>query len=275
MTSIQDIFETLNFRDEEVKTYLSLLEVGSCSGGDLAKKIGMPRPTVYGYLERLIEGGLASQSVRRGIKIFTAEPADKLRLLYKRKIEDLRNREKALDDLIPALERKSGMHLMRPRVQFFEGRSGMETALQDNLSYKDLEMLAFWSIRAAIEATSEDFFWYLNKERIKNNMSLRGIWPPEQAVEVRRYPFMGVGPEFKREIRVAPSGIESSMGYWIYANKVLFSSSKAESFCFIIESAELVQMMSNQHNVIWNISTPIAPSREDMQPFLDDLYARD
>lgn len=272
---IQDMFETLGIKEEESKTYMSLLEKGACTAGELSKFMGSPRPSVYGYLERLCNIGLVTQSMRRGVKMFVPEPADKIRVLYKRKIEDLKAREKTLDTIIPTLEKKAGLSLMRPRMQFFEGRDGMETALQDHLSHTGLEMLAFWSIRAAIEATSEDFWWYLNKERIKKDMSLKGIWPPEQAVEVKRYPFMGVGPEFKREIRVAPAGIESSMGYWIYANKVFFASSRAESFCFIIESSELVQMMSNQHQVIWNLSSPIAPKKSDMKPFLDDLYSDD
>ena len=275
MIDIQEIFETLGFKEEEVKTYLSLLDVGSSSGGDLAKKIGMPRPTVYGYLERLVSGGLITQSLRRGVKIFTAEPGEKIRQLYRRKIEDLRKKEKALDSVIPELEKRAGMSLMRPRIQFFEGRHGLETALQDHLQHSGLVMLAFWSIRAAIEATSEDFFWYINKQRIKNDMHLRGIWPCDQTVDVKTFPFMGVGPEFKREIRVAPEGVESEMGYWVYANKVLFASSQAESFSFIIESAELVKMMSVQHKVIWDLSAPIAPKTEDMKPFLDDLYSED
>ncbi len=272
---IQDIFETLGFKEEEVKVYLCLLDMGASSGGDLAKKVGMPRPTVYGYLDRLVTGGLVTQSLQKGVKIFVPEPAERIRILYKRKIEDLRSKERALDILIPELEKRTGMSLMRPKMQFYEGRDGMEAALQDHLAYSGAEMLAFWSIRSAIEATSEEFFWYINKERIKRGMYLKGIWPPEQSVDVKRYPFMGVGAEFKREIRIAPEGIQSSMGYWIYANKVLFASSSAESFCFIIESAELVEMMSNQHKVIWDLSEPITPSEADMKPFLDDLYEDD
>ncbi len=268
---IQEIFETLGFRREEIKAYLSLLDVGASSGGDLAKKMGVPRASVYGYLDRLVAGGLVTQTMVRGIKIFTPEPAERIRLLYKRKIEDLRNREKALDNIIPELEKRAGMNLMRPQMQFFEGRDGIENALQDHLSHSGVHMLAFWSIKAAIEATSEEFFWYLNKERIKRDIYISAIWPPKQSVDVKRFPFMGVGAEFKREIRVAPEGTDSSMGYWIYANKVLFTSSRAECFSFIIESAELYEMMSNQHRIIWDLSKPINPSDEDMKPFLDDL----
>lgn len=275
MIDIQDIFETLGFKEDEVKTYLSLLDAGASSGGDLAKKMGIPRPTVYGYLDRLVAGGLVTQSIRRGVKIFVPEPGERIRLLYKRKIEDLRSKEKALDNLIPELEKRAGMSFMRPRIQIFEGRDGLESALQDTLNYSDIKKLAFWSIKAAIAATSEEFFWYMNKERIKRDIYVEAIWPQDQAVDIRGHSYMGVGPEMKREIRIAPEGIQSSMGYWVYANKVLFASSSAESFCFIIESAELVEMMSNQHKVIWDLSVPITPSAEDMKPFLDDLYSDD
>ncbi len=272
---LQEIFETLGFKEEEIKTYLSLLDAGPSSGGDLAKKMGMPRPTIYGYLDKLVAGGLVVQALRKSVKIYAAEPGEQLRKLYRRKIDDLRSKEKALDNIIPDLEKRAGLSFMRPRFQIFEGRDGMETALQDHLSYENMEMLAFWSIKAAIEATSEEFFWYMNKERIKKNMFLKGIWPVQQSVDVKRYPFMGVGPEFKREIRIAPQGVHASMGYWIYANKVLFSSSSKESVCFIVESAELVEMMSSQHKVIWDMSEPIHPKPQDMKPFLDDLYADD
>ncbi|MEM7651009.1 MAG: hypothetical protein AAF204_02860, partial [Pseudomonadota bacterium] len=189
--------------------------------------------------------------------------------------EDLRQKEKALDVVIPELEKRAGMNFMRPRIQFFDGRDGMETALQDFLLHENVHIYSFWSIKAAIEATSEDFFWYINKERLKKNIYIDAIWPRNQIIDVKRYPALGVGEEFKREIRIAPEGVESSMGYWAYANKVLFCTSSAESFSYIIESAELYEMIVNQHKVIWDLSAPITPAEQDMKPFLDDYYADD
>ncbi|HBR69392.1 MAG TPA: hypothetical protein DEA55_08470 [Rhodospirillaceae bacterium] len=275
MASIQKIFETLGFSDEEVKTYLLLLELGPISGGEMSKKMGLPRPTVYGYLEKLVSGGLASTATRRSAKIFVPAPTETLRLLYKRKIEDLRSLERSLDDVLPQMEKRMGMKLMRPRIQFYEGRDGMEAAIQDNLNYPNSKRLAFWSVKAAIGATSEEFFWYHNKERIRRNIQVEAIWPSNQTVDTRRYPFMGIGPAFKREGRIAPKGMEASMGFWIYANKVLFASSRAESFCFIIESQELVETMTRLHKMVWENSTPVATKPSDAKAFLDDLYAED
>ncbi len=268
---INDVFKTLGLREEETKVYLLLLEYGPKTVGTLAKTTGVKRPTLYVYLERLVTNGLVSQSLQRGVKIFTPEPAKKIYQLYERKISDLKKQQKSLDNIIPELEKLSGMSLLRPKMHFFEGQDGMELALQDHLSYPGFKISAFWSIKAALELTSPDFFHYLNIERIQKNMYHEVIWPANQKVDVKKYPFLGVGSEFKREIRVAPKDIEASMGYWIYSNKVLFMSSRAESYSFIIESSELVEMMLAQHRGIWGMSKPITPSKEDMKPFLDDL----
>ena len=268
---IQDIFQALNLKEEETKTYLTLLESGTSAAGELAKKMGIPRPTLYGYLEKLCEAGLAAHGMKRNVKMFVAEPPDKIKRLYSRKIDDLRKRERQLDELIPDLEKRYGMRMMRPKIQFYEGVDEIMTMLEDHLSFEGLTMYAFWAIRSVLETVGEDFFNYMNKERIKKDSYLRGIWPHNQQVSVKRYPFMGVGDDYKRELRVAPPGVECSMGYWIYSNRSLFMSSSAESFGFIIESDEMAQTMITQHQVIWDLSEVLKVERSDMKPFLDEL----
>jgi sugar-specific transcriptional regulator TrmB len=269
---IEEIFDTFGFKEEEVKTYLSLLDSGPRTAGDLAKITGVSRPTLYGYLERLTTAGLVTQGMRRGVKIFAPEPAEKIRLLYKRKIEELRSREKMLDRMIPELNKRSGAHLLRPRMQFFEGRGGIESALEDLLTVAPGTMtLSFWPIRATMGATSEEFFRYHNIERIRRNIHVNAIWPRSQGADLKRYPFLGWGPEFKRELRYAPLGIEFTMGYWVYGHKVLFISSRAESYGFIMESAELAQTMAVQHDVVWKMSEPVPFDSRYAKPFLDEL----
>lgn len=61
------------------------------------------------------------------------------------------------------------------------------------------------------------------------------------------------------------------MGYWIYGNKVAFISSRKESFGFIIESAELVEMLRTQFEVLWKTSKPIKVDPKDTNLFLQEL----
>ncbi len=269
---MQEIFDTLGFKEEEVKVYLALLKNGSASASDIAKKVARPRPTVYTYLESLIQGGLVSKSLRNGVKIFVPEPTERLRFLYDRKIEDLKHKKKRLETVIPELEKHIGLNLARPRLQFFEGRHEVENAHMDMLSYSNMEVRVFWSHQAALNAISEEFFWYYNKERIKKNLFVKGIWSPTQIINTKRYPFMSVGKEMKREVRIAPETLSFSMSCRIYANKVLYFSSNIEQFCFILESAEFSETIASQHETIWDISTPHEATKiSESKPFLDDL----
>lgn len=268
---IEAVLEAIGLKDEECKVYMALLSSGSITAGNLAKSLGMARPSVYGYLEKLCSCGVARQGLQRGVKIFTPEPPEKLSLLFKRQIADLQAKQKMLDVLIPELSKRAGLGMLRPRIQIFEGNEGAEAALDDILTYRDIHTYTLWPIRSSFSAASEEYFRYHNTERIRRRIYISGIWPRRQAVELRRYPFMGSGPEFFRELRLAPPEIDLTLGYWIYGNKTLFMSSEAESFGFIIESAELVQTLKTQHDLLWKLSIPLPVDPKDVSVFLREL----
>ncbi|MCD8562733.1 MAG: helix-turn-helix domain-containing protein, partial [Alphaproteobacteria bacterium] len=98
---LQDIFDTLGFKEEESKTYLALIDSGPQTAGELSKITGQPRPTLYGYLEHLVREGLVMQSVKGGVKVFASEPPAKIRTLYRRRIMEMRKKEQSLDQILP------------------------------------------------------------------------------------------------------------------------------------------------------------------------------
>ena len=89
--------------------------------------------------------------------------------------------------------------------------------------------------------------------------------------DIKKHPYLGVGEEFKREIRVAPREVSFSMGYWMYGNKAAFISSRKESWGFIIESAEFTEMLRTQFEVLWKLSKPIQADKRDAEIFLREL----
>jgi sugar-specific transcriptional regulator TrmB len=271
MTKIEDILQGLGVKEEAARGYVTLLDMGGGTAGDLARKMGMPRPTLYGYLDQLVSVGLATQGLRLGVKVYVPEPVRKVKLLLQKQVEEIRAREKAFDKILPQIESKASGRYLRPRFQAFEGREALESCMENILKYPNLKTLTLWPIKAAIEATSADFFHYFNKERIRRNIYVDAIWPKKHAVEMKRYPFMGGGEMFRREIRMAPEDIDFTTGCWIYANKVMFISSRMESSAYIIESEDLVKSMSSYHAFIWARSTPIMTNAKDVKAFLDEI----
>lgn len=75
---ITSTLKKLGLRDDEIKTFIALAETGEQTAGTLAKKAGVSRPSVYGFLKKMRELGLVSESQRNGTKTFLAAPEEKL-----------------------------------------------------------------------------------------------------------------------------------------------------------------------------------------------------
>ncbi len=261
--------EKLGLRDEEIKMFLFLLEHGGLTAGELAKKTGLPRPSLYGFARKLEDVGLIVESLKNGVKTFIPVSQEAIQSIFDDRIKDLERDKIKIKMMFTELNAQAIQ--VAPKFQLFEGAEGVKHVLRDMLLYRDIETKAYWPIKATIGLLGEEFFRKLNAERIKRHIYTRGIWPQSQRVDLKTHTYMGVGDGFFREIRIAPEDIHFSMGYWIYESKVAFVSSKKESFGFIIESREFVEMLSSQFEVIWNVSKTLDPEPDHTNEFLKTI----
>lgn len=271
MAAISSVFETLGLSELEASVYSALLRHGPTSAGNLSKKVGIPRTTLYGMLTRLSEHGVIAEALDGKLKVFIAEQPEKITVILTRKLEAIEVARKNFREIIPALKRNSSPVGLRPRLEALEGSDGLQSVLKDMLLYYDLETFALWPITNMLEVLTPEFFRFLNKERIRNNLYTRAIWPYTHGIQFSKHPYLGVGEGFKREIRIAPREIEFPMGYWSYGTKTAFISSQRESFGFVIESAELVLTLRAQFDILWRISTPLVVDKRDTELFLKEL----
>jgi sugar-specific transcriptional regulator TrmB len=268
---LTEILTGLDVNQEEAQIYGLLLESGPLQAGKLANRLGCPRSSLYGVLARLQDRGLVSQSVRQGIKVFAAKDPATVLLLFQNRIEELKSAQTAYKQLLPTLLARSSSSLIAPRFQVYEGGEGLKSVLQDMLLYSDISTAALWPIKSMVDILTPQFFRYLNKERIRNRLFTRAIWPANQIVSMSEHPYLGSGPEFYREIRIAPANIKFSMGYWIYADKVAFLASRRESFGFILQSREFVELQTAQFDVLWELSSPLQTDAAASEAFLDEI----
>lgn len=263
------ILQKIGLRDDEVKAFIFMIENGQQTAGMLAKRTGLSRPSLYGFLKKLKEKGLVIESQRNGVKTFQACTKEKIKSLLDTEIQDFTKGKSDIEKIFEQVGK--GNLTSNPKFQFFEGREGVRHVLKDLLLYRDITTKAYWPIKSMITLLSEDFFYQLNKERIRRHIYTQGIWPENQKVDMRTHPYMGVGNEFFREIRIAPKDIDFTMGYWIYEGKVAFISSQKECFGFIIESKEFANMMSSQFDAIWKQSKSVSVPDAHTRKFLNEI----
>ena len=263
------IFAKFGLGNKEVEIYLTLLEAGASTVGELSKKVDIPRTTLYSLLDSLAVLGLVVQGERDGTKLWHAEPPTRVSELIDSRMNTWQETKEKFAGILTHLESRHVTDIVSPHFTYFEGREGVKNVLRDMLRYREIVTQAFWPIRDMIEILGEDFFNELNVRRIRQKLYTQAIWPKAKVVDIKRNIFLGVGKEFYREIREAPKGIECSMGYWAYHNKVAFVSSRQESFGFIVESAEFRQLLKTQFEVLWQMSEPIEVPVSETGRFLD------
>ena len=255
---LENVFAKFGLEAIHTRIYLNLLESGPISAGNLTKRLNLPRSSLYGFLDDLRGRGLVTQSERYAVKIWQAAPPEKMNQLVDEQMNGLENIKTTLAGILPDIIKRQKTDFINPKFSYFEGSEEIRHMLKDLLLHRDIATEAFWPYKDMAEIINEDFIRENNHiQRIKRNIYIRVIWPENKTVDIDKYPFLGVGKKFLKEIRIAPPQVDCSMGYWAYANKVMFISSKVESFGFIVESVELRQLLKTQFDIIWNLSRPV------------------
>ncbi|MEZ4104455.1 MAG: helix-turn-helix domain-containing protein [Candidatus Paceibacterota bacterium] len=266
-----NLLQNLGISPEENKLYINMLSSGSVTAGDLAKQTGLPRPSVYTMLARLITKGLVTESRKDGKKFFVPIHPDKIVNLFEEKKKELELSENEFKKSLTDIRSLLSDYYVSPKLEVFDTKESLERVLKDMLLYKNIETEALWPIQTMVDTLSPRFFDLHNRERIKRNISVRAIWPENQVINFKKHPYLGSGEDFNREIRIAPGNIDFSMGYWIYGKKIAFLSSRQESFGFIIESAELAKTLRSQFDIVWKQSRAVKMKQGDVEKFVRSL----
>jgi len=253
-TSIKKLLSLFNLKDIEMDIFEKILESGSVSATELARATNITRTSVYDYLARLKDRGLVTQTLKGGLRKYNVEPPEKIQIILAEQEKSLALAQEAIADL-KSVYGKSQARL-RPYLQLFEGREELQQMMKDLLLYQNITVCAYWPILDIIKLLTPQFVEEFHKERVKRNIILKTIWSQTQTPSLKQYPFLKIGSQDKREVRLAPKGVDFSLGYTLYENKVRFISSSRESFGFLITSNEFAQMMRGQFNVIWASSKP-------------------
>ncbi len=151
----KDIIRTtladFGLNEKEIALYLLLLQLGPSVASTLAPRAGLPRSTAQFTCQQLTKRGLLKMVQKANVYLFTAEPPEKLTLLLRRQQEDLEEKEQQLGRIIGELKAMQNPYSVLPKVQFYEGKDGIEELYDKILemkspidSFKDKgEMYAF------------------------------------------------------------------------------------------------------------------------------------
>ena len=245
MDELTENLKKFGLSEKEAKVYLASLELGDSTATDIAIKSSLPRTLVYDILERLIEQGLISYSIKNNKKYFLAvHPKELLNIL--------REKETTISSVMPELEeiyKKEGTK--RPKVEIYEGKEGMKTVMNDILRSELKEFLAYGSSRSSYKVIPS-FMNDWHKKRIKQKVVMKIIYNNTKQAKSMVKNFKSTLDYTK--YKFMPIELESPTATIIYGDKVILQSWTKEPFAVMIKSKEMAENQRRYFEELWKIA---------------------
>lgn len=234
----------LNLDDNEIKVFLSCLKLGSAKVNDIAKRAELIRTTTYGVLKSLTEKGLISTIIKDNINCFQAIDPKQL-------VDILEEKKKRISDIIPQLVELKKTVLTEHKVEFFEGKNGLKTVINDLTKVPNQEIKIFGSYANFIKFSKPFSLQYFRKRKEKNINVKAIVSYTKKNIEAKK--------KEKGELRetrfIQKKELNSSC--YIYRNKLAFVSFEEDNLRgIIIQDKELVKLQTILFNNFWEQATP-------------------
>lgn len=226
---------------KKADVYLAVLELGSGTVIEIARKSEIKRTTVYDILMELEKSGLIYQTTKVNKRLFVAEDPEKL----KKKLEE---KERVLSEMLPQLRSLYNIKGIKPKIKFYEGKEGLRQVYADTLNYGG-EILAFAS-EDVVKVLGMDWANDYLAKRVKKEIRVRIILPKTEMIE------RDFNPLDQKQLRasklVSAKKYPFSIEINIYGHQKIALMSSREEMGIIIEGAEIYNTLKLIFELLWD-----------------------
>lgn len=240
---IEENLKEFGLTEKESNVYLALLKLGTALVQDISKKAGTYRTYTYEILKSLKEKGLVSYVIKSGKQYFEVAEPEKL-------LNILKEKERKIKRILPELKQVYKSSIEKPKVEFYEGKEGLKTIL-DDLTREKKEILVYGSTKKQLGLLDFYFPNYI-KRRVKDRIKIKVISEKSrEALKIHKK-----DKEELREMRFLPPEIEFPTSTNIYGNKVAIISLEKDIVGVIIEDKNIADTQRDVFNLLWGITKP-------------------
>ncbi len=242
--------EQLGLTSGEARVYLALLKLKNSTVGPIVKESAVANSKIYDVLERLIEKGLVSFTIKEKTKHFQALPPKRLNDFLTNKEKEIEESKSVLKSIMPQLENLSEKNT-EESVQIFKGKKGILTAYEiilDSLKNNE-EMKYFFSNKKEDTKALEDFYITYPQFKFKiedyyktKKITWKGIGPTEGSINPR-WKFM----------KIKTTKLPVPGNYDITKNYVFIISWENVPTGILIKSQEIAKYLLEYFDAIWRM----------------------
>ncbi|MBS3094226.1 hypothetical protein J4474_01035 [Candidatus Pacearchaeota archaeon] len=221
--------------ENESKVYVALIDLGPSLAGQISRRTGLHRRTVYDTTEMLIKKGVVGYILKNNRRMFQASDPQKF-------LDILDERKEALGSTILELKNKFQSTKEKEETNFYKGKEGLKTIFEDQLNTK--EVLVLGASPMAYETLQFYFKWY-DQKRKQKKIHMRVI---AQDRKIKNLPLS--------EIRYLPEKYSNPVSVNIYGDKTAIILWAQKPMAIVIKNKEISQGYRNYFELMWKIAKP-------------------
>lgn len=164
-----EIFKELGLTESEIKIYVSLLELGSSTAGEILVKSKLQNSVVHRALNSLIEKGLISFISKGKRKIYSAVNPENF-------FDFIEEKKKRFTQLLPELKEKQKKAKTKENASIFKGIRGIKEVYNFMINQKGREYLTFGGGKLCADKMGDTWWLNLHQRRIQNKLKSKQIF---------------------------------------------------------------------------------------------------
>lgn len=239
---------SLGLTSNNIKVYQALITLNTASITQIAEKTHIQRPVVYASIEKLHKLGLIAHVLMGKRRHWSVEhPRNLMNIVEAKKAE--------LTAILPQLEQEYQENVHEPRIRYYSGTQGLNTALEEILHSGTTTLYSMGPSIIVNEYQRQlKSFW---QKRMQKKIEVKRLISLKEKETHTTHPLFTEIENIKalRELRVAPEGFTFDM-YVIITNDTVYyiAPKKEKRYILSIQSESHHAMMLSMFKTIWNLS---------------------
>ncbi|MDD5192382.1 MAG: helix-turn-helix domain-containing protein [Candidatus Nanoarchaeia archaeon] len=232
-----EILRQAGLTNNESLVYKALLELGPSLAGQISRRIGLHRRTVYDTTEMLIKKGLVGYIVKNNRRLFEASSPNVF-------LDIIKEKESQINSILPEMLTYYQKTKEKQETNFYKGKAGLKTVFEDQIETGE-EILVLGASPLAYEILQFYFKWF-DKKRKENKIKTKIIFT--RTPEKMQIPLS--------EIKYLPQKYSSPLAVNIYGDKVaIILWSRENPIAIVIKNKEISDGYRKYFELMWRISS--------------------
>lgn len=255
MPSVTKAMRSIGLHDKQIRVLNVLLESSPMFASVIARAAKLNRSTTYVILKELQEKGLVSSARESSATRYQSIAPELLPGYIERKREELAESKKEVEDVLPQIKLLRQKRGALPKVQFFEGKEGVEQAYEDTLENNEEKFLRdITGVEAVFTKLDRTFLTYYLEKRARLGIRCIDLAPESDWARKSK----ADDEKYLRNTKFLPSKYNFDGEVSIYGNKVgLFSYAQENPIALIVEDQTIADMMKKIFDYIESTTSAI------------------